>query len=162
MKLPTIKDLKLNKRNETKVKVWLETWLNHFIELANGEEGNVRRANFEEMDFFYFTDCRDLVSKEVESTGQEQSLKMRRRKRMILFQLMLKNLLGRTTYTPVPCSHCGYKEIYFGGVDGGHFDYCPKCGKTNVCTYPNFYDEAMKLVVAQLIEKKLLPQKEYP
>ena len=154
MKLKTIDNLKLSKKNKIKVKTWLEEWLNHFISIANGQQGNVRRVDFENMDFFFFTDCRDLKP---ESKGNENQLEIRRRKRAVLFQLLFKHMLGKKTYTPVPCSHCGYKEIYFGGLpDGsGHYDYCPKCGKTNLCTYPNFYDTSMELMKSEIKRKNL-------
>ena len=117
----------LDKRNLKIVKRELNRWLQLFITQADGMTGNVYRADFVNDDFFYFTDCRDTVSKEVESSGVENNLKIRNKE--------------------YHCTHCGWRgETVIAGFPdgGGHFTFCPKCGKTDICTYPGFYDTCIE------------------
>lgn len=147
-KQPTsINNWKLDKRNLKIVKREINRWLQLFITQAEGMTGNVYRANFIEDDFFYFTDCRKIVSKEIESKGVEDNLKIRRRKNKVLLQLLMRTMLGETFYKEYHCTHCGHvgETIIAGFSDGGgHFTFCPKCGKTDICTYPEFYDTCIK------------------
>jgi len=137
----------LDKRNLKIVKRELNRWLQLFITQADGMTGNVYRADFVNDDFFYFTDCRDTVSKEVESVGVENNLKIRNRKRKVLLQLLIRTMLGETFYKEYHCTHCGWRgETVIAGFPdgGGHFTFCPKCGKTDICTYPGFYDTCIE------------------
>ena len=154
----TLKDLKLTKQTEAKVKAWLDEWLEHFIEAAQGETANVYRADFDKMDFFYFTNCNDVLSKDPESLGDESNLTIRKRKRTIMLQLFVRTLLGEELGTKLKCSHCGYPEMHIDGTDngGGHFTYCPKCHYTAFNTYPEFYAEFIKYMKMKLIEKGIV------
>lgn len=153
--MKTLNDLKLRKKTEKKVEEWLQEWINHFITLADGREGNVYRANFEKMDLFFFTECNDLVSKDIESTGNEKNMEIRRRKRMVVLQLLLKTMKGEKIGRKIKCSHCGFGDVYIGSrpSGGGHYMFCEKCCKTDVCTYPDFYDTTMDEVKSELVKK---------
>ena len=100
--MKTLKELKLCPKAKAKVEAWLHEWLEMLIKNADGREGNVYRADFEGKNFFYFTDCRDLVSKEVESTGQEANRKIVVRKRYVMNQLLLKAMLALIDSVLIP------------------------------------------------------------
>lgn len=134
----------------------LGAWLQLFISLAGGRTGNVYRADWENFDLFYFTECNDLVSKEIESTGVEAALDIRRRKRAVLMQIFIRSLLGEDLNRKLKCSHCGLPDgVYIGGLPSGagHYRYCPKCGKTDICTYPQFFDTAIAEAKKELERK---------
>ena len=70
-------------------------------------------------------------------------------------QLFIKTLLGTVKIIKRKCSHCSCEDMYTGAMRnmGGHFVYCPKCGKTDFSTYPNYYDTCIDEVRKVLIEK---------
>ena len=156
--LETLKDLKLNKKTEAKVREWLNDWLQHFIALADNEEGNIYRADFKKLDVFYFTNCNDILSKDPESAGVESNKKIRRRKQCVMMQMFVKTLLDVEMGKKMKCTHCGYPDRYIDGTDngGGHFVYCPKCKYTSFGTYPEFYDEFLKYMNMKLKEKGVI------
>jgi len=145
--MKTLDELDLSPRVKAKVEKWLKEWVAHFTALADGRVGNVYRANFEKMDIFYFTDCRDIILNGKNSQVQK-------RKRMIMLQLLLRYLTGEKVGKKITCSHCGHDNVYIGSrpSGGGHYMYCPKCQKTDVCTYPKFYDTTMDEVKSELIK----------
>jgi len=59
-KLRRLSDLSLSKTSETKVKNWLNEYVEHFKKLADGREGTVKRNDFANNDVFFWTDCTDL------------------------------------------------------------------------------------------------------
>lgn len=138
--MKTLKDLKLCKKSHEKVEAWLREWLDMLIKNADGKEGNVYRADFETKNFFYFTDCRDLISKEIESKAQETSKAVIIRKRYIMNQLLVKSLLGEVKLLKLECSHCGCKKVWIESFEGGFMKYCPKCKVTQITVFPNAYD----------------------
>jgi len=144
--MKTIEDLKLPKRYKCRIKAWLEEWLNMLIAEANGRQGTVYRANFEKNDFFYFTDCTDILSKDPEAKGQEENREIQIRKRVVMSQLLIKNLLGQTNWKKNKCSHCGFENRWIEVIgDGyGHFLYCPRCHYTTIGTYPGGYATCME------------------
>lgn len=150
----------LDRKSLKIVKRQLKLWLKLFYKQANYRTGTVYRADAIKNDYFFFTDCRDLVSKEVESRGQEHSKKIRKRKRSVYGQLIIKNLLGKVDRIITPCNHCGYPEVFVNGVDGGHYDICPKCFKTVIVTYPNFYSTCVPDVIDDAIKHDILKLKE--
>lgn len=139
--MKTINDLKLSKKAKAVVRTWLDEWLDMFIAQANGRQGTVHRADFANDDFFYFTDCTDVLSKDPEAKGQEESRSIIKRKQKVMLQLLIKTLLGTVECKKIKCSHCGYPDRYIGPLSNGtgHFLYCPKCQYTNICTYPSGY-----------------------
>lgn len=149
--MKTLEDLKLCPKAKAKIELWLTEWIQHFTDLADGRTGNVYRADFEKMDIFYFTDCKDIIL----DNKNNQVLK---RKRMIMLQLLLKYLTGEKIGHKIICSHCGHDDVYIGSrpSGGGHFMYCSRCGKTDVCTYPDFYDSTMDEVKRELTRLGLL------
>lgn len=152
----TLKDLKLCKKSRKKVEEWLQEWLDLFIEQANHKHGWVYRANFEKDNFFFFTDCKDILEKDPEARGQENNLAIRSRKRKIMMQLFLKTLLGQNLgLITITCNHCGYRGCYIEGLkDGtGHWVFCPKCKKTDVHVFPAGYDTCMDTIKKEIIEK---------
>lgn len=149
-KIPTpIDKWGLDKRSLKIVKRELNRWLQLFVTQANGATGNVYRANFIEDDFFFFTNCQDILAKEVESKGVENNQKIGKRKNKVWLQLLIRTLLGETFYKEYHCTHCDYvgETIIAGFPDGGgHVTFCPKCGKTDICTYPAYYSTCIKSV----------------
>ena len=145
--MKTLDELDLHPKAKAKVEEWLKDWIHHFTLLADGRTGNVYRANFEKMDIFYFTDCKDIIL-------EDKNNQVQKRKRMIMLQLLLRYLTGEKIGKKIACSHCGHDDVYIGSrpSGGGHFMFCTKCGKTDVCTYPKFYDTTMQEVKDELIK----------
>ena len=145
--MKTLEELDLSSKSKAKVESWLKEWIEHFTALADGRVGNVYRADFEKMDIFYFTDCKDIIL-------ENKNNQVLKRKRMIMLQLLLRYLTGEKVGHKIACSHCGHDNVYIGSrpSGGGHYMYCPKCGKTDVCTYPEFYDSTMDEVKKELVK----------
>lgn len=153
VKPKSIDEWGLCKKSTKKVKKELKKWLQLFLEQSQGRSGNVYRADFLNQDFFFFTDCKDILSKDPEGTGQEVNLEIRKRKRNVFNQLFVKTLLGEKLGKKIKCSRCGYDEVYINGFNGGHFTYCRKCQKTDICTYPDYYGTCIDEIEKQLIKK---------
>lgn len=152
----TLNDLGLCKKSRKKVEDWLQEWLDLFIEQADNKEAWVYRANFETNDFFYFTNCKDILEKDPEAKAQENNLVIRNRKRKILLQLFMKTLLGRNLgLITITCNHCGYRGCWINSLkDGnGHWVYCPKCKKTDVHVFPDGYDNCMNAIKLEIAKK---------
>jgi hypothetical protein len=149
--MKTLQELGLNPKSKAKVELWLTEWIQHFTNLTDGRTGNVYRANFEKMDLFYFTDCRDIVLKDANN-------QVARRKRMIVLQLLLRYLTGEKIGRKIKCTHCGHDDVYIGSrpSGGGHYMFCSKCGKTDVCTYPESYNNTMSEIKEELTKLGLL------
>jgi len=145
--MKTLDELKLCPKAKAKVEEWLKEWIQHFTVLADGRTGNVYRADFEKMDIFYFTDCRDIVL-------NDKDHRIPKRKRLIMLQLLLRYLTGEKIGHKIACTHCGHDDVHIGSrpSGGGHYTFCPKCGKTDVCTYPAFYDSTMDELKGELIK----------
>lgn len=143
-----LKDLGLTAKDELKVKAWLNEWMLHFTKMADGAKGTVERYNLEDLDFFYFTDCRDVLNKNPESKGVESNKQIMKRKRAVEYQLIFRKLLGEQLGKNRPCSHCGngYRWINSLGDGTGHYVFCPKCFMTTVVTYPIGYDTCIKRI----------------
>lgn len=145
----TIKDLKLRKKTEQKVSAWLNEWLELFVKQADGRQGNVIRADFANNDFFFFTDCKDIVHKDPEDRSDETNPKMRSRKRKVVLQLFVKTLLGEKLGRKSPCTHCGFEDRIVRAMYNGHFVYCPHCGYLVV----NGYIRTMKKSIEGVLEE---------
>ena len=154
--MKTLDDLKLCKKSHKKVEEWLTEWLNMFIRQANGRTGWPYRADFEKDDFFFFTDCKDILSKDPESMGQESNELIRSRKRKVFLILLMKTLLGRKNICDeIKCGHCGYKPCWIDSLRNGtgHWVYCPKCKKTDIHVFPAGYDSCMQIIRTQIEQK---------
>ena len=146
------KSLKIVKKNIT-------AWMEHFgkqsdMRFTDNKLKDVNRFDLIKMRFFFFTDCRDLISKEVESKGVENNLIVRRRKRAKMLTLIFSTLLGNDHNAKIKCTHCGYPEKIIDGFDdgSGHFIFCPKCGLTSLYTYPPYYDTCLSNLSKKLAE----------
>ena len=162
--MKTLKDLKLCKKTHEKVEAWLQEWLTLFEEQANHKEAWVYRCDFEKSDFFWFTNCKDILEKDPEAKGQENNMAIRSRKRKVMMQLFLKTLMGKKLgLITITCNHCGYKGCWINSLpDGnGHWVYCPKCKKTDVHVFPMGYDTCMN-TIQQQIAKKQFKMNDYP
>lgn len=122
------------------------------IRFTDGVLKNISRSDFGSMDFFYFTDCRDILAKNPEQKGVEMNLEVRNRKRAKLLTILMARLLGRDVDRKIKCSHCGFDEGFEDGFkDGsGHYTFCPKCFKTTFCIYPPGYNNCISLLKESL------------
>jgi hypothetical protein len=149
----------LDKRALKIVKKNLNLWLEHFksfsdAPLFNNKLSDIHRCDFLKMDFFYFTNCQTLVSKEIEMKGTEKNQKIRWRKDAKLLAMYLATLLSENFIKKNACSHCGYDNRFINGFEdgSGHYLVCPKCGYTTIGTYPPFYDKLPILLKKDLEE----------
>ena len=118
----------LDKRTKRIVKDYLREWLLEFIDRADGQMGNPQKLNWKEDEVAFFTDYRDILSKTKESRCYETDSRIRKRKRNVLMQLFLRQLLGDEIKLPLlQCSHCGYAPMDFEGCENGYYRYCPEC-----------------------------------
>jgi len=155
--MKTLNDLGLCKKSRKKVEDWLQEWLDLFIKQANGKQGWAYRADFENNDFFFFTDCKDILEGDPEARAQENNLAIRNRKRKILLQLLIKTLWGRKNICDsIKCGHCGFSPCWIEALkDGnGHWTYCPKCKKTEVQVFPAGYDNCMNTIKLEIAKRK--------
>jgi len=148
--MKTLKDLKLRKKTEQKVSEWLNEWLELFVKQADGKQGNIIRADFANNDFFFFTDCKDIVNKDPEDKAEETNLKIRSRKRKVVLQLFVKTLLGEKLGRKSPCTHCGFEDRKVRMMYNGHYVFCPHCGYLVVNGYINTMKESIEGVLKEL------------
>lgn len=164
----TLEDLKLKPKDLKKVKMWLNSWKLHFEHMAQGDRASIERYDLENLDFFFFTDCRDILSKKPESAGVETNKSIRKRKEAMKHSLIFRFLLGEKLGRKRPCSHCGNDDRWINSLgDGtGHYVFCPKCKMTTIVTYPEGYDTCTKRVAEDLAAHNLTfentPQETYP
>lgn len=154
----TINDLGLCKKSREKVEGWLLEWLDLFRRQADGKHAWVYRADFEGSDFFFFTDCKDILERDPEARAQENNLAIRNRKRKVMMQLLLKTMLGMDLgLITITCNHCNHRGCWIEGIgDGtGHWVYCPKCEKTDVHVFPMGYATCMEKIQERIAALKL-------
>lgn len=147
--MKVLKDLKLRKKTEQKILNWLAEWLDLFIEQADRREGNVYRADFEGDDFFFFTECNDILLKDPESESKETNPAIARRKSKVMQQLLIKTLMGEKLGKKLKCSHCGYEDRIIQSMYNGHYTYCPNCGYLVLNGYLDTIQESMKGIIAK-------------
>ena len=152
--MKTLKDLKLRKATKERVQEWLKDWLELFIAQADGRQGNVYRADFQKGDFFYFTNCNDILAKDPECKARETNPKIIKRKQRIMLQLLIKTLLGENVGKKIKCTHCGYEDREINSIYNGHYTYCPKCQYLTINGYLDTMAESTKQVLAKLTEKE--------
>ncbi len=163
--MKTLADLGLHQKTRKKIEAWLQEWLTLFEEQANHKEAWVYRCDFEKNDFFWFTNCKDILEKDPEAKGQENNLAIRSRKRKVMMQLFLKTLMGKKLgLITITCNHCGYRGCWINALkDGnGHWVYCPKCKKTDVHVFPEGYDTCMDTIQTQIARKTELQKSSFP
>jgi len=152
--MKTLNDLKVSKKTKEKIYQWLDEWLELFIKNADGRTGNVFRADFENNDFFYFTECNDILINDPESESVETNIDIRRRKRNVMMQILIRTLKGEKLGKQIKCTHCGYEYCSIQAVFNGHYVYCPHCKKIKLTGYlPSFMHTAGE-TFEQLIETK--------
>lgn len=145
--MKTIKDLKLRKKTEKKIHDWLDEWLDLLIDQADGREGNVYRADFPGDDFFFFTECNDILLKDPESKSKETNPAIMRRKSKVMQQLLIKTLMGEKLGKKLKCSHCGYDNRIIQTMYNGHYTYCPNCGYLVLNGYLETIEESMHGII---------------
>jgi DNA-directed RNA polymerase subunit RPC12/RpoP len=155
--MKTLNDLKLSKKTRQKVYEWLGEWRDLMVKQADGREGNVIRADFEHEDFFFFTECNDILHKDPEGLAKETNPRILRRKQRVTMQLLIKTLMGEKIGRKSPCSHCGYEDRLVEHMHNGHFVYCPHCGYLVINGYRETMEESVKGVLARF--KKGEPKK---
>lgn len=149
----TLKDLKLSKKATAIVEEWLGEWLELFQRQADHRPYWVYRVNFDKSDFFFFTGCKDILSKDPEARAVENNKTIRVRKRNVMFQLLIKTMMDkRIPICKLECNHCGYKNCYIDSLPdlGGHWVYCPKCHKTDIHVFPMSYDTCINNIKKQI------------
>lgn len=150
--MKTLKDLDLKPKDKEKVTEMLQGWLDHYVKKADGRKGTIERVDMEELDYFFFTDCSDILADEPESMGKESNEKIIKRKEFVRAQLFIRHLLDEKLGRPRACSHCGndYRWINTLGDGTGHYVYCAKCHLTTIVTYPAGYFTCTKRLVEDL------------
>jgi len=144
--MKNLQDLKLSKKSKKIVEDWLLEWLELFRKNSDNRPYWVYRLDFENSDFFFFTGCQDILSKDPEARAVENNKQIRIRKRNVFHQLLIKTLLGQhIPICKIKCNHCGFEPCEINGLDdlGGHWVYCPKCKKTDIHVFPSSYDTCM-------------------
>lgn len=162
--MKTLNDLKLCKKSRKIVEDWLQEWLDLFIKQANGKQGWPYRADFENNDFFFFTDCKDILEKDPEAKGQENNIAIRNRKRKVLLQLFVKTLMEKKNICDtIKCGHCGFRPCWIEALgDGnGHWTYCPKCKKLEIQVFPEGFDNCINTIKREIAKNTKL-QSAYP
>ena len=156
----SVDDWPISKKAKFIVKQELEEWKMLFAKKAAGRTGNVTYFDVTggKYDIFYFTDCRDILSETKESKAVEDDLTIRRRKRAVFCQLLVKQIIEGPTKKVLKCTHCGSTNRFVAGLPdmSGHFYYCEDCGKTDVCIYPGTYNTAISGIVEVLQDKGIL------
>lgn len=150
--MKTINDLDLKVKDKAKVQMWLMQIMKHFERMSDGDRETVERYDLDNLDFFYFTDCRDVLSKNPESKGVEDAETIKKRKKAVEYKLLFKYLLGKELGRKRPCSHCGNEDRFINSLgDGtGHYLFCPKCGMTTIVTYPIGYQTCIQRIIDNL------------
>jgi len=137
------------------VKRELRKWRDVFIERANGETGSVEKCDWKNDELFFFTDCHDLMGDNPESKAVEDEMLIRRRKRNVMMQLFLKQLVGdKIKIAQKKCSHCGFEPMDIEGAGSdGYYRYCPKCSRLVIDTYVPGMWKTMKNVEKDMVVK---------
>lgn len=161
--MKTINDLDLKAKDKAKVRAWLTGIMHHFERMSAGERETVERYNFDNLDFFYFTDCRDILSKNPESKGVEDADTIRKRKKAVEYKLIFQSLLGKKLGRKRPCSHCGNDDRIIDSFENGtgHYLFCRKCGMTTIVTYPIGYGTCIKILAEKLQLKHKVDLKKF-
>jgi len=131
----TLDEWKLSPEAKKTVKRELAKWVKLLIEQADGREGNVIRANFLKDEFFYFTNCNDILKDDPEYKAHETDNRIIKRKQKVMLQLLLKQIMGEKLGRVLKCSHCGYEGEEMRKTVNGHYRYCPKCKKISLTSY---------------------------
>jgi len=148
MQISNVDNWNLDNASKKEVKKQLKRWVKHFDNLSEHASLNVYRNNFADDDIFFFTNCNDVLSKDPESKAIESSLIIRNRKNKAYLKLFVEYLLGKNYYKEYKCTHCGWTgENHTYGITEGHFSFCPKCGKTDICVFPVSYGSCIEDVV---------------
>jgi len=135
VKPKTIDEWKLCPKAKKTVKRELSKWLTMLTKQADGRTGNVIRCDFTKDDFFYFTNCKDILSNDPEYKAHETNNKIIRRKQKVMLQLLLRQIMGENLRKVLKCTHCGYEGEEMLKTTNGHFRYCPKCKKVTLVSY---------------------------
>jgi len=163
--MKTLNDLDLKAKDKAKVRAWLMGIVRHYKKMSDGDRETVHRFDIDNLDYFYFTDCRDILSKNPESKGVEDAETIARRKRAIEYKLVFETLLGKKLGRKRPCGHCGNDDRIIDSLrDGtGHYLFCEKCGMTTIVTYPIGYKTCIEAMMTRLqIKNKVRFQKFLP
>lgn len=162
MKPRSVCDWNLDSKSKAIVNRELRKWVNFMAQQGDSRYDNVDNFDVLTKDIFFFTDCRDILGKTVESKAVESYLDIRCRKRAKYAALLLNQILnGPIHKKQKPCTHCGGDNRIIKGFSdlSGHFYYCPDCGKTDICTYPSAYKKLPENLQREL-EKILNDKKE--
>jgi len=135
---------------QQKVKKELWAWLDLFIKQADGQQGNVFRADFVNDKFFYFTNCNDILAKDPECKAIETNPKIGKRKQKVLLQLFVRALLGENLTKVLKCSHCGFEGEIINSTVNGHYRYCPKCKKIGLVGYVPTMSDSLNDTMIQI------------
>jgi len=144
-KLKKVKDWILLCEDKEHIEAELRKWLQHFIEVAEGKEGNVIECDFDKFNVKYYTDCKDILDKDPECKSAETNPRIRRRKQAVFLQLFIKTLLDEVKIKKMKysCSHCGCEDVTFNGIHNGHYLRCPKCKKIDLIFYEPEMEESI-------------------
>lgn len=153
MKPKTVDKWNLSDGAKDVIKRELQKWLDMLIEQADGKTGNVIRADFIKDDFYFYTDCRDIMKNDPEWKSDETNNKVRSRKIKVLHQLLLRQIMGQKLGRKLTCTHCGNEET-ITKCENGNFKYCPHCKKIRLIGYLPTFDKTVESMLKLLEAKK--------
>lgn len=130
----------------------LKKWVDLLVEQADGREGNVFRFDIIKEDFFYFTNCNDILKDDPEYKAHETNDKIVRRKIRVFMQLVLKQIMGEKLGKVLKCTHCG-KQEEMRKMTNGHFRYCPHCKKVSFVGYVPTLQDSVDSILEQVKEE---------
>ena len=148
MEFESKKDLKMVKKE-------LRKWIKEFIYRADGRVGSIEKCDFKNNEFFFFTDCTDILGKDVEHLAFEENYLIRRRKRNVMFSLFLREFIGEKIKTSErKCSHCGFSPMDIDVSGNGYYRHCPKCKRVILDTFTMSAKGSVKRMLDKIEEKE--------
>lgn len=149
-KLKFLDELNIDNKSKAIVKDALKKWIDEFIKRADGRTGNVMKCDFKEADYFFFTDCKDIIGMETEEEGIGKKFRIRKRKRDVFLSLFLKQFIGdKIDFGNRKCTHCGFDPMDFEHMSGGFYKYCPRCERIIMDTYIPYLRQDILFIIKE-------------
>lgn len=145
----TVDKWKLDKKSQKIVSKELSKWIKLFTKHADGRKGNVRKLDYLNDDIAFYTDCKDLLKDDPESTAYERNKKVWKRKKNVGNSLLLRHILNdkKSKVNILRCTHCGSDDYFFEGSANGTFELCRNCNRVIIDSYfPGFLSDVEQVI----------------